>query len=189
MTLILARHGQTLSNEQGRLQGRSDAPLTELGRRQAAEVAAALGRPARVVASPLARCRETAEMFGLPVELDERWIELDYGALDGVGLTEVPAGVWERWRVDPNFVPAGGESMTDVSRRVREACQELAAEAAVVDVVVVSHVSPIKAAVAWSLGVGPETSWRMFLGVAAITRIAIGPRGPSLTAYNDVSHL
>ena len=52
-----------------------------------------------------------------------------------------------------------------------------------------SHVSPIKAAVAWALGVGPETSWRMFLGVAAICRIEIGPRGPSLVGYNSVAHL
>jgi bisphosphoglycerate-dependent phosphoglycerate mutase len=85
--LILLRHGQTEVNAGGRLQGRIDAPLTALGREQAVAAAAGLGRigpPTRVVSSPLRRARETAEAFGLPVEVDERWIELDYGDLDGV---------------------------------------------------------------------------------------------------------
>ena len=49
--------------------------------------------------------------------------------------------------------------------------------------------SPIKAAVAWALGVSDDISWRMHLNVAAITRIAIGPRGPSLTTFNETAHL
>ena len=57
------------------------------------------------------------------------------------------------------------------------------------DVVVVSHVSPIKAAVAWALGVGDETSWRMFVDVASVTCIGpgrVGPDGPtpSLRSFN-----
>jgi broad specificity phosphatase PhoE len=55
----------------------------------------------------------------------------------------------------------------------------------VADVVVVSHVSPIKAAIAWALGVGDEVSWRMFLDVAALCRVRLGPRGPSLTSYGE----
>jgi broad specificity phosphatase PhoE len=101
----------------------------------------------------------------------------------------MPQGEWERWRADVTFTPPGGESLVRLHERVRVACDELAGAAAEGDVVVVSHVSPIKSAVAWAMGVGPETSWRMFLGVAAISRIAVGPRGPSLHAYNQVSHL
>ena len=56
-------------------------------------------------------------------------------------------------------------------------------------VVVVSHVSPIKAAVAWALGVGPEVAWRSHLDPASITRIAIGPAGPVLRTFNEVAHL
>jgi broad specificity phosphatase PhoE len=58
-------------------------------------------------------------------------------------------------------------------------------------VVAVSHVSPIKAAVAWALGVDDDATWRMQLDVASITRIGRrannGP--PFLAGYNDVSHL
>lgn len=189
MTLILVRHGQTALNAEGRLQGLLDSPLTDLGRRQAARLAIALGRPARVISSPLGRCLDTAQMFGLPVEVDQRWIEIDYGDLDGVALSEVPAQVWGRWRGDPEFVPAGGESMVDVKRRVQEACEELAGLATTSDVVVVSHVSPIKAAVSWALGVSEAASWRMFLDVAAVCRIAVGPAGPSLLTFNESAHL
>ncbi len=189
MTLILVRHGQTALNAEGRLQGLIDSPLTDLGRRQAARLATALERPAQVISSPLGRCLETAQMFGLPVQVDERWIEIDYGDLDGVALTEVPPAVWSRWRGDPGFVPAGGESMVDVKRRVQQACEELAGPATRRDVVVVSHVSPIKAAVSWALGVSEAASWRMFLDLAAVCRIAVGPVGPSLLTFNERAHL
>lgn len=189
--LILVRHGQTAVNAEGRLQGRIDAPLTETGRAQAAACARALPPPAEVITSPLLRARQTAETIApdRSIEIDDRWIELDYGEWDGAVLTTMDQAAWDRWRSDPSFAPPGGESLEALAHRVVDACEALAPRARDRDVVVVSHVSPIKAAVAWALGVGPDTSWRMFLGVAAITRINIGPRGPSLTAYNDVSHL
>jgi broad specificity phosphatase PhoE len=192
VTLILVRHGQTAVNAEGRLQGRIDAPLTDLGRLQAAACATAVGGATRIVASPLLRARQTAEALGgagAAVEVDERWIELDYGEWDGALLRSMPAEGWEAWRADPHFTPPGGESLVALARRVEEACEALVDEATHGDVVVVSHVSPIKAAVAWALGVGPETSWRMFLGVAAVSRITIGPRGPSLISYNETGHL
>ena len=142
-----------------------------------------------MVCSPLGRARETAEAFGSPVTVDERWIEVDYGEFDGVAFSDVPKEAWERWRVDADWAPPGGESMAAVGRRVRAACEELVAAAEEGDVVVVSHVSPIKAAVAWALGVGDGVAWRMFLDVAAVCRIAVGPRGPSLRAYNETAHL
>ena len=194
MTLILVRHGQTAVNAEGRLQGRIDAPLTDLGRRQAAASGAALGgEVTRVVVSPLLRARQTAEAFGLAasirVDVDERWVELDYGEWDGQPLRSMPAEGWDAWRADPAFAPPGGESLVALAERVRSACDDLAGDARDGDVVVVSHVSPIKAAVAWALDVGPGTSWRMFLGVAAICRIELGPRGPSLVGFNSVAHL
>lgn len=197
--IVLVRHGQTEANASGLLQGHVDLPLTELGRRQAAAAAAAVPAGARVVCSPLRRAVETAELLAVamtvarpPIEVDERWIELDYGEYDGRPLGEVPAEVWDRWRTDPDFAPPGGESLRSCGRRVREACEDLAAGGAgpdAPDVVVVSHVSPIKAAVAWALGVDDTTAWRMFLDVAAVCRLGAGPRGPSLLSFNDRAHL
>ncbi len=51
--------------------------------------------------------------------------------------------------------------------------------------VVVSHVSPIKAAVAWALGAGDQVVWRLYLATASITRIGWGRDGPVLHRYNE----
>jgi broad specificity phosphatase PhoE len=184
--LIVVRHGQTAPNAEGALLGRADPPLTDLGRRQATALAAALGRPDRLVSSPLQRARDTAAAFGRPVEIDERWIELDYGELDGIASGAVAEDVWERWRADPGFAPEGGESLVTLGGRVREACRDLGEEAAVSDVVVVTHVSPIKAAVAWALETGDEVAWRLYVYDASVTRIRTGPAGAVLVGFNEV---
>src|SRR5215212_8984594 len=181
------RHGQTEANARGLLLGRADPPLSELGRNQAAALARYLPDEARVVASPLRRTRETAAAFGRPVDVDERWIELDYGTYDGKPVADVPADVWREWRADPHFVPAGGESLAALGIRVRAACEELLDEARDRIVVVVTHVSPIKAAIGWALGTGDDVSWHMFVQVASIARVAIGPWGPTLHSFNETA--
>lgn len=181
--LILVRHGQTATNAAGRLLGRADPPLTELGERQASAVAKAIGPVDRVISSPLARARATAACFDVDVETDDRWIEIDYGVLENQPLAEVSREFWDQWRADPSIAPEGGESLAAVGERVWEACEELAADASNRDIVVVSHVSPIKAAVAWTLGGDHDMVWRMFLDVAAVSRIAIRDHGPVLVTY------
>ncbi|MGH4023979.1 MAG: histidine phosphatase family protein [Pseudonocardiaceae bacterium] len=194
--LILVRHGETAANAHGLLLGRADPPLTETGYRQARALAAALPPVTRIVASPLRRARQTAAVLAgaasgamnapdVEVEVDPRWIEMDYGDLDGQPATALGEQSWRTWRQDPDFVPAGGESVATVCTRVRHACMELADDAARGDVVVVSHVSPIKAAVTWALGVGDEVAWRMFLADAAVCRIDTAGPVPMLLAFNE----
>jgi broad specificity phosphatase PhoE len=187
--LIVVRHGRTEANARGLLLGRADPGLDATGRAQAQDLARALPEVSRVVSSPLARCRQTADAFGLPVEVDERWIELDYGEWDGRPVADVPVEVWRRWRTDPGFAPPGGESLADLGARVRAAADDLAGPAGEEDVAVVTHVSPVKAAVAWALGVSDEVGWRTFVSPATITRIAVGERGAVLTSFNETGHL
>jgi broad specificity phosphatase PhoE len=188
--LIVVRHGRTEANARGLLLGsRLDPGLDDLGRRQAAAVAAVLPGVARVVSSPLRRTRETAAALGRPVEVDDRWAELDYGDLDGTPLAEVAPELWARWRADVTFAPAGGESLHALGLRVRAAAVDLVAEAAERDVVVVTHVSPVKAALAWALGVGDEVAWRAFVAPASITRVQVRGAAPSLHAFNLTAHL
>jgi len=188
--LLLVRHGESTGNAQRLLLGRIDAPLTSRGRDQVKSLRPQVAGAARVISSPLGRARDTAAALGLglPVEVDERWIEMDYGELDGVPLRDVPGDTWNRWRSDPGFHPAGGESLAEVGRRVRSACEELFERdrhgARGGDVVVVSHVSPIKAATCWALGSGDEGTWRLSLGTASITRVGWGPGIPVLHGYN-----
>ena len=192
--LILVRHGRTTANASGLLQGRVDNPLDPLGRRQAAAIAAVLGKVDRLVSSPLLRARETAEavaarLDGVPVEIDERWIELDYGVWDEHPVRDVPVETWTAWRADAGFTPPGGESLATLQERVERACADLAAASAGEDVAVFTHVSPIKAAIAWALGVGPGISWRMNVAQASISRLRLDGWAPSLISFNEVTHL
>jgi broad specificity phosphatase PhoE len=192
--LVLVRHGESVGNAHGLLLGRADAELTALGLEQAASVRHLLQVPvAEVRSSPLRRARHTAEQLGLdlPVTVDERWVEVDYGEFDGRPLSDVPAEIWRRWRHDPEFRPEGGESLAEVEERVVDACIELFAEAGAgarrkdEDVVVVSHVTPIKTAVAWALGVG-DLSFRLHLRTGSVSRIGWGTGSPVLHSFNEV---
>jgi alpha-ribazole phosphatase len=188
--LILVRHGRTGHNASRRLLGRLDLPLDELGERQAAALGASplFAEVTRVVSSPLQRARATAEALGRPVEVDDRWIEVDYGIYDGLPLGEVPASLWDSWQQDQEWCPEGGESMAAVGRRVRSACDDLWSSAVSEDVAVVTHVSPIKAAVGWALGVDVGTGARLFVDTASVCRIGAGRFGPALHSFNEVHH-
>jgi broad specificity phosphatase PhoE len=142
------------------------------------------------VSSPLQRASETAaaiaETHDVPVEIDDRLIELDYGEWDGVPLNDVPRAEWRAWRDDPSsFAPPGGESLVDVAERMASFCAGTFAGAPDRTVVAVSHVSPIKAAVCWALRADVRAGWYMHLAVASITRIGAGPDGGVLLSFNE----
>jgi alpha-ribazole phosphatase len=193
--LILVRHGESVANAQGLLLGRTDAELTETGRAQAGAARALVYDPvAEVRSSPLRRALDTAELLALgpPVVVDERWIEVDYGEFEGQKLGGIPAEVWQRWQRDRDFRPEGGETLAEVDQRVATTCEELfavdgaGARRCEGDVVVVSHVSPIKAAVAWALGT-VDLYWRLHLRTASVTRIGWTRGGPILHGFNEVA--
>ena len=187
--LIMLRHGRTEANAQGLLQGRIDPPLDDLGRQQAAAAAAWLGSVDRVIASPLQRAQQTAGAFGVDVETDERFIELNYGEWEGRPVGDVPAETWQAWRSDLDFRPPSGETLNELGTRVRTALDELVAQAERSNIVVVSHVSPIKAAVAWALAVTDQATWRTRLGQAAICQIGVNAGVPQLIEFNTTAHL
>lgn len=183
--LFLVRHGRTAANATGRLQGRLDLPLDDLGFQQAAAAALRVGRPDRLISSPLLRARQTADAFGAPYELDERWEELNYGELEGKPMADVSDSTWAHWRTDNDYALPGGESLAQLAKRVEASCEELIDEARHRTVVVITHVSPIKAALAWSLGVGIAISWRCHVNQASVSRIKWSPNGPVLLGFND----
>lgn len=191
--LIIIRHGRTEANATGRLLGRLDVPLDDLGERQAAQLAATLmattDRIDRVISSPLLRARQTADNLGLPVEIDDRFIEVDYGEYDGVPMADIPPDIWRLWRSDPDFAPPGGESLAALQKRVSGGLDDLAVAARTETIVVATHVSPIKAAVAWALGVGHEVTWRLFVQPASITRIIVREGATVLQSFNETTHL
>lgn len=196
VAVTLVRHGRTAFNASGRIQGRVDNPLDDLGRRQAAAVAEALSSEVRggalVIHSPLVRAAETAraiaERGGVATMVDPDWIELDYGDFDGLHQSQVDSRTWASWRADAGFCPPNGESLLDVEHRVRSAIERIRG-LGVRSVIVVSHVSPIKAAVTLALGVEAGIAWRTRLDPASVCRIELSKGGAALVGFNDTSHL
>lgn len=151
-TLVLLRHGQSEWLAEGRFQGRSETPLSSLGRRQAElagrrlaaphvppRLPVPVGEPMAVVHSPLARTRQTAEAVvraftaaGRPVpplRPEPGIAEIGQGEWEGLLQREVedryPAEI-AGWRQDPVAVHApGGESLAEVDERVRAALRNL----------------------------------------------------------------
>lgn len=191
--LSIVRHGRTAANASGLLLGHLDPGLDERGIGQAQALASAIGPVDRVVMSPLLRTRQTAEALELTrggaSEIDERWIEMDYGEFDGRPVADIPMDTWSSWRTDLDWAPPDGESHRSLGIRIRAALEDLCEEARTREVVVVTHVSPIKAALAWTIGAGDEIAWRTFVEPASIMRIGFGSAGPTLRGFNDTSHL
>ncbi len=132
-TLLFVRHGETDWNADGRLQGHTDRPLNEYGRRQARELAERLAPEgaAAIYASDLARAKETAEIvgaeLGLPVVTDPDLRERNWGSWEGL----TPA---EREAVDFE-----GESPEEHRERMVRAMERIAASHPGERVVVVTH--------------------------------------------------
>ena len=183
--LYLVRHGRTDANASGLLQGRLDPPLDELGHRQAASVAERIGPVDEVYASSLLRAQDTARYFSDDVVTDDRWIEVAYGEYEGVPVGEVPPEVWQSWRTNREFATRGGESFGSLDARVREACEDLAGRLSGRNIVVVSHVSPIKSAVSWALNATMEIMFHCHLSQASLCRVDIGKFGPVLHSFNE----
>ena len=190
--IVFARHGQTAPNRDGLVLGRADPELTDEGRRQAELLAAELaGEPVTaILTSPLLRARQTADAIGkacsLPVVVDERLVEIDWGAWEGRPAGSLAKADVDRWKAEDGTAPEG-ESLDSLSRRVESFClEQLDGDGLVV---AVSHVSPIKAAAAWAMGVDGTVAWRMYLGLASITRVGRGRTSPVLLSFNETGHL
>lgn len=124
LMIYIIRHGQTKLNHSNALQGRSDLPLNENGKQQAAsagEWLAAKGiRFDRIYSSPLQRAVQTAELVapGVPVTIDERLIEMDYGPYEGVDLKSPPPEILTFFSdFEHNPAPDGMEQLSSVLAR------------------------------------------------------------------------
>lgn len=190
--IVFARHGETPPNRDGLVLGRSDPELTGEGRRQAARLAELLGPegPVAVRTSPLLRSRQTADVIasacGVVPGVDDRLIEIDWGTWEGRAVGRIDRAETERLRADAGTATEG-ESLASLGERVASFCTEALSQDGVV--VAVTHVSPIKAAVAWALGAPHEAAFRMFVALASVTRIRRGSSGPVLSSFNETAHL
>jgi broad specificity phosphatase PhoE len=122
--LVLLRHGLTVWNEAGRMQGRSDQPLSDRGRARIREwqIPPAFHRY-RWATSPLRRARETADLLGhKDAEAAPELIEADWGDWEGERLVDLRARLGEAMTDMEghglDFRPPGGESPRDLQTRL-----------------------------------------------------------------------
>ncbi|HEY5092010.1 MAG TPA: histidine phosphatase family protein [Acidimicrobiales bacterium] len=190
--IILIRHGQTTTNAQRLLVGRSDPALTELGERQAMALRPLLTRVRDVWTSPLQRARFTAALAipSVAAVVKESFIEVDYGSMDGQALSVVSEEQWRAFEHDHDTAFGDGESLASVDQRVHAELQLLLMDptsllhSSTTDLAIVTHMSPIKSAVTWALGVPGSAAWRMNLRNASITTITTRLSTPTLLNYN-----
>ena len=199
-TTVLLRHGETPLSAERRFAGRGDIPLTETGRLQAKAAAqrlAARGGVELIVSSPLQRARLTAEAVaaatGAPVQVDEGWVEADFGEWEGLSYAEAmerwPAEV-AAWMDDTSVAPPGGESFAAAGRRVLAALDRLLDRSEPGRVVVVSHVTPMKTVLRHALLAPPAALRRMHLDVACLCEVDWYADGPVVVrSLNDTGHL
>jgi probable phosphoglycerate mutase len=194
--IILIRHGQSTTNERGLLVGRSNPPLTDLGREQARRLSAYLGDVNEVWSSPLERAVSTARLCVPDVEpvIKESFIEVDYGSLEGQSLDSITDEQWHEFEGDHERPLLDGESLVEVDARVYAELDALLADptSALHDplrhLVIVSHVSPIKSAITWALGVSGSAAWRIRIDNGSMTFVATRRSTPSLIRSNVVPY-
>jgi probable phosphoglycerate mutase len=135
MKVFCVRHGETMFNLAGRIQGQFDSELSPLGRRQCQAVAEALGQVEcdALISSPLARARESAQRIadelGLAVGIEPRLMEINAGIFQGHCWAEIdqqfPADA-ARWRTqDPDYRIPDGESRRDLMDRAGAAFEAI----------------------------------------------------------------
>ncbi len=200
---MLLRHGETALTPEKRFSGSggADPELSDVGRRQAEQAADALvarGDIDVVVASPLARCRQTAEVaagrLGLDVRVDDGLRETHFGAWEGLTFKEAGARYPDdlnAWLASPDAAPTGGgESFAEVAERVAEARDRLTVAYRGRTALLVSHVTPIKTLVRLALGAPAEAMFRMELAAASLTTVAYYADGnASVRCLNETAHL
>ncbi len=188
--LLLLRHGQTAMSAQRRYSGRGDLELTDLGRDQAAGVAAAIasveeaGGVEVALCSPLRRARQTAgpvaAALGLPVEPHDGLLETDFGDWDGLTFAEARGRdpeLHRRWLGDETVSAPGGESFSEVGMRVAALRDELLAAHPGRTILLVSHVTPIKMLLRTALDAGPSLLFRLHLDLASLSVAEFYPDG------------
>jgi broad specificity phosphatase PhoE len=194
--LLLARHGQSVSNAVRRFQGAQDVALSPLGIRQAEALGLAVGRRpiAHVYASPLERARRTAEIaltgLALPITTVHDLRELSLGEWEGCTVEEIrtrPGDPYAQWVRDPvQCLPPGGEPLADVQARVLRVVERItAAHPNGDDVLIVSHGGVISALLAHWLGLPLSSIWRIAVANCSLSEIS----PPRVVSVNETGHL
>ncbi len=178
--ITILRHGETPLT--GLFCGSSDPDLTEAGWQELAERTKDQNWD-RVVTSPLKRCHAFAESLGLPLALDARFREMDFGAWEGKSTEEVwnadkkaLTAFWE----DPTAHPApGGEPWGVMCARTSEAFEDMARSAQGERLLLITHAGVMRSLLVTQFGLPFASAWKVALPTASVLE---------MKAYHDPDH-
>jgi probable phosphoglycerate mutase len=193
--IVLVRHGQTTYNIEGRLPGQLPGnPLTDEGRRQAHRAAVALAAMplSAILASPLERAKDTAEIIArgwdLPVRLDGRLMDTDVRRWAGMKIDEVAKSdpAWRAFLERPTEPPDDVESLSEVQARAVAVVEDIRRDPELGNfVVVVAHADVVKLILAHYTGVPLHGARHLAIANASISALAFtGDQPAELLAMN-----
>ncbi|MFQ5381396.1 MAG: histidine phosphatase family protein [Dehalococcoidia bacterium] len=199
MNLYLIRHGETAYNRDGVGFGRSDVPLTDLGRRQAEATGRRLEGAAveAVYSSPLQRARATADLLAAAahreVLVDERLIELEVGETEGLPFTELRErypDLLRRWAGPDghNVRLPGGESIADLYGRVADFMESLTHSEAK-KIAIVSHNFVLRVMLCHLIGLPISEFRRVSVDLSSLSIFDWTPERTFVRTINDRCHL
>ncbi|MCC7282672.1 MAG: histidine phosphatase family protein [Acetobacteraceae bacterium] len=194
-TIHLIRHAPVAPEFLVNCYGATDVPVAPVCERISAGLARVLPRPAAWYVTPLSRTRATAEAIfaagydAVGLSLAPAFIEQDFGALQGIAH-DVLAQHLKRpphpfWIIDPDEVPDGGESSTQVKARVGPALEALAARHDGGDVVVIAHGGSIRAAVAHAMDIPMRAAMHFSIRNQSLTRLLRNGGGWHVLGVNE----
>ena len=198
-SLLLIRHGQIAANARGRWHGATDSPLTRSGRRQVSRLAQRVhgewGDLAGVYSSPLVRCLTTAQAIagalGQAVIVDDDLREYGIGELEDTPFAVLQSehDFFRRIKEDPDFAPAGGDSVNAVARRIVPALRRIyAADESERPIAIVSHGAALGIALATLLDADANHWTNYQIDNCSVTELLLEPE-PLIAAFNNTEHL
>ncbi|MCL5946441.1 MAG: histidine phosphatase family protein [Chloroflexi bacterium] len=201
LRLLMIRHGQTLWNKEQRYNGKTDLGLTRYGFQQAERLGERVRRlpVQRILTSGLKRAMETVQAINtcreqpLPVYIDQRWQEIDYGEAEGLRWPEIVQRFPQearRWAAnDPDARFPRGESLREVAQRVRSTLDELVERYQQETLAVVAHGGPLRVALCVLVDLPLQQHWNFNVAACTLSEVAIYPSGTVINLLNDGCHL
>jgi broad specificity phosphatase PhoE len=197
MQLILIRHGETLWNKEGRVQGISDIELSEVGMEQARKLALSLKNSdiGTIHASPLKRAYRTAEIINRfhqrRIEVHPELMEMDQGDFEGLSFQELMAcekDFIRRWIADPASVRMPrGETLAELQERAWRAILRIIEGED--NALVVAHNFTIAAILCRLRNISLSEFRRTCVDTASKTLIRFCDGKANIEVMNDRSHL
>lgn len=197
--ILLARHGQTVTNREGRFCGHAETALTDLGRRQARALGDRLAntRLDAVYTSGLGRALDTAAIAlqgrDFEIRVDPALKEIHYGHWELEKEREIARRYPEQHRLmrdeDPAWQPPGGENIHVVRGRTAAALRRIARDHPHQTVLVVSHGTAIQCMLGEILAVAPTHTFRLVVANCGLSEVLVRNHRFVLARLNDTVHL